>query len=399
MTSTDTETLATNSGDLDELLSALEYQVRIFGMSVGQKLSGSRLARLLNLLLISYMSVDFVFTIAVSSLIPTESDDLMLFPDIGHFVFNTGRHYVTIVVLCFKLNPLLLAIWFYFDRLKWYHRINNIYRAVVTVETHHRLMGVAKRCRLLSILLMINIFLSIFSQHIYLLWKYADRNSRYPAIWYHHLYFLIFNIYGSVINSWCFFKLYLFAKIGSELFVQINRQFKEATRRRKRVDRYFFQYLKQYSLLCTMVNDLDYFLARIYLILMICYLPFIAQLFYNTFWAQIGMIYKIIYGFAGFWMAVLLLLFAKVIGEIDTKAKALSNRLYHQLMIKDECRFASENMEPVSGAGSMEQSFQYCICPQVQQYFNSTLNSFIGVRIFGNPINVNTIFTVGRDLY
>jgi hypothetical protein len=398
MESTDTEILATNSGDLDELLSTFEYQVRIFGMSIGQKLSGSRLARLLNLLLISSMSVDFVFTIAVNSLIPTESDDLLLFPDIGHFVLNTGRHYATIGKLCFQLNSLLMGIWFYFDRLKWYHRMNNIYRAVVTVETHHRLMGVAKRCRLLSILLMINLILSIGTQQIYLLWAYADRNSRYPAIWYHHLYLLSINIY-CVISPWAFFKLYLFARIGSELFVQINRQFKEATRRRKRVDRYFFQYLKQYSLLCTMVNDLDYFLARIYLILMICYLPFIAQLFYNTFWAQIGMMIKIASGNAGFCAAVLLLLFAKVIGEIDTKAKALSNRLYHQLMIKDQCRFASQNMEPVSGAGSMEQSFEYCICPQVQQYFNSTLNSFIGVRIFGNPINVNTIFSVGRDLY
>src|SRR5699024_8858177 len=98
--------------------------------------------------------------------------------------------------------------------------------------------------------------------------------------------------------------------------------------------------------------DLGYFLARIYLILVICYLPLIAQLFYNTFWANMGMIYKIIHGNACFWAAVLLLVFAKVIGEIDTKAKALSGRLYHQLVIKDECRFASENMEPVSGAGS-----------------------------------------------
>src|SRR5699024_7489055 len=149
--------------------------------------------------------------------------------------------------------------------------------------------------------------------HIFPIWEHAERNSRYPAIWYHHLYFLLYNLYCSVINTWCLFKLYLFAKIGSELFVQINRQFKEATRKRKRVDGYFFQYLKRYSLLCTMVNDLDYFLARIYLILMICYLPFIAQFFYNTFWAQVGMVNKIIYGNAGFSVFVLLLLFAKVI--------------------------------------------------------------------------------------
>src|SRR5699024_5832884 len=132
-----------------------------------------------------------------------------------------------------------------------------------------------------------------------------------------------------------------------------------------------------------------YFLARIYLILMICYLPLIGQLFYNTFWAQIGLIYKILHGNACYWASVLLLVFAKVIGEIDRKAKALSNRIYHQLLVNNDCRFASENMEPVSGTGSIQQSFQYSICPQVQQYFNSTLNSFIGVRIFGNPISVN----------
>src|SRR5688500_12525265 len=129
MTSTDAETSATNSGDLDELLSTFEYHVRIFGMSIGQKLSGSRLARLLNLLLILYLSVDFVFTIAVITLIPTESDDLLLFPDLGYFAFNTGRHYLTVVCLGFKFIALLMGIWCYFDRLKWYHRINNIYRA------------------------------------------------------------------------------------------------------------------------------------------------------------------------------------------------------------------------------------------------------------------------------
>src|SRR5699024_4200667 len=134
---------------------------------------------------------------------------------------------------------------------------------------------------------------------------------------------------------------------GSELFVQINRQFNEVTRKRKHVDQYFFQYLKQHSLLYTMVKDLDYFLARVYLILMICFLPFIAQFFYNTFWAQIGMTHKIIYCNTSFWLSILLLSFAKMIGEIDTKATALSNRLYHQLVIKGECRFASENMEPV----------------------------------------------------
>src|SRR5690606_7923572 len=107
--------------------------------------------RILNLLLILYLSVDYVYTIAVSTLIPTDSDDLLLYPDVGFLVLNTGRHYVTFAILCFKLNSLSFAIWCYFDHLKWYQRINNIYRTVATEKIHRRLINITKRCRILLI--------------------------------------------------------------------------------------------------------------------------------------------------------------------------------------------------------------------------------------------------------
>ena len=321
----------------------------------------------LNLLLF-ILWLDLIYTAMVAIFVPTTSERLLLqLGDLSYSLFPKKRYLFFVVVFLLRASATLLVTMFVQNDFRWLLRANRLIYQLKTPHLYDRLFRLQRQCRLTGMVVIISRIIMVLSSHAYgVLSNYEQRDSKYFLI-HTYVYMVYYACIYVTFNIQFLMQLYFLFRVCFELFDTLNHRYvikctklhnqnlveindgdeNEQEKGQQNncngnfvyinyqptFEHQFICYYHQFNQACIFVHEIISYTRPIYVVLFLCNLIVdVFVLFSGIFSLNQLWLICIFFGFAIEEMS-LIIFFASVIGQIDSKAKELSDLIYNQCLI------------------------------------------------------------------
>lgn len=315
--------------DLVSLVDAHNFITRPLGVNIRRKVNGQGNVRLHLLHFILWF--DSIYT-ALLAFIPTEEEELLLvLGDSAFMLFDKKRYLFYAVVVFYRVSSAAMVTVFLRNDFQWMREANVIFNQLKTRNLYNKMLKQRKRYQIAVVWVILFRASMIVSAHSMAVMIYFERDSKYFLV-HSYLYLVYYAAMYTSVNIQFMGEMYFLCRICIALFDEINVKcfYSVVVRRQKGA---FQLYYHQFSQACLFVHRVMSYVRPIYVVFFVCNLIVDIFVLFNGVFANNGPIFTSF--FLGFSFAELsiIVFFSRVIGQIDLKAKHISDVIYREYII------------------------------------------------------------------